>query len=310
MTPTPGGERHSGIVALVGRPNAGKSTLLNRLLAEKVAIVSDKPQTTRQRIVGILNRPAGQIVFFDTPGVHKPLHRLNRQMMDAFRSALDEADVVCLLHDAASRFGAGDEYLLDLVRRLETPRLALLNKIDLVAKPRLLPLMERLGEAGCFDAILPISARSGEGCDELLEELWPRLPVGPPHVRGDWHTLHSERFLAQEAIREKVLEQTREELPYVTAVIIERWVEPTGEAQAIEIDATVLVEKPGQRGILIGKGGSRIKQIGIAARRELEELLGRAVVLHLFVRVEPGWREKPAILAELDQHLLATDLSG
>lgn len=298
------GRPRSGTVALVGRPNAGKSTLLNRLLDEKIAIVSESPQTTRHRIIGVLTAPRGQIVFFDTPGIHRPLHRLNRRMVDAAREALQEADLICVLHDASSRFGAGDAYLLELVRRAPPPRLMLLNKVDKIRKQGLLPLMQRFGETQDFDEILPISALTGEGCDALLSQIWRRLPEGERLVEGDWSTVHSTRFLAAERIRECVLRETRDELPYVSAVRIDEWQEPRGDDRAVEIDATVLVEKSGQRGIMIGRRGRKIRQIGTAARIQLEDLLDQPVVLRLHVKVESDWREDRRVLADLDRDLL------
>lgn len=290
-----------GVVALVGRPNAGKSTLMNRLLAEKVAIVSDKPQTTRQRMVGILTESRGQIVFYDTPGIHKPLHRLNRRMMQAASEALRDSDLVCLLHDASSQFGRGDEYLLDLLSRVDAPKLAVLNKIDRIKKSNLLPQMARLGDTGMFSEIVPISALSGEGCDELKELLWAHLPEGERRFGEDWITTHSQRFLASERIREKVLEQTRDELPYTTAVVLDAWQEEGPPPAPVEIHASVLVERASQRGILVGAGGGRIKAIGTAARKEIQDLLQRPVRLFLVVRVEEGWREDRQLLADLER---------
>lgn len=295
-----------GTVALVGRPNAGKSTLLNRLLAEKVAIVSDKPQTTRHRMIGILTRPQGQIVFLDTPGIHRPLHRLNRQMMHYAEEALRDADVICVLHDASSRFGSGDAQLLDRMRRLSTPRLAVLNKIDSVRKPSLLPLIARFAEADCFDEVVPVSALTGEGCDTLEALLWQRLPAGDPLYGPEWITVHSLRFLAAERIREQLLTQVRDELPYTTAVLLERWQEEGPAPSPVEIHASILVERPGQRKIVVGQGGSRIQSIGTAARQELTDLLDRPVHLFLFVRVEEGWREDERLLADLDRDILSS----
>ncbi len=298
----------SGTVALIGRPNAGKSTLMNRLLAEKVAIVSDKPQTTRHRLVGILSGPRGQMVFYDTPGIHKPLHRLNRQMVRHAMDAVNDADVVCLLVDAAERFGAGDAYMLDLLGKAalerKMPRLLLLNKVDRVRKPDLLPRMERYAASGLFDELVPISATTGDGCDLLLDLLWKLLPEGPPLYDPELLTIHPERFLAAERIREKVLERTREELPFATAVVIDRWEE---DGDLTKIFASILVDRPGQKKILVGHGGGKIKEVGTAARLDLEEFLGRRVYLDLHVRLEPGWREDRAVLAQLDREV---DLGG
>ena len=293
-------EPRSGTVALVGRPNAGKSTLMNLLLGEKVAIVSDKPQTTRHRLVGILTEPRGQIVFHDTPGVHRPLHHLNRQMVDHAVEALDDADVVCLLVDASTRFGKGDRYMLDLLDRSASPKLLLLNKIDLVKKERLLPEMERYAATGPFEEIVPISALSGDGKELLLDLLFARLPEGPPLYDPELLTIHPERFLAAERIREKVLAATRDELPYSTAVVLERWEEEEG---LVTIYASILVDKEGQKGIVIGRGGQMIKEIGTAARKDLEDFLGTKVYLDLNVRHQPGWREDHRVLTELDRDL-------
>jgi len=294
----------SGVVALVGRPNAGKSTLLNRLLAEKLAIVSDKPQTTRHRIVGILTAPEGQIVFFDTPGVHRPLHRMNRKMLDEAMGALQEADVVVLLRDVSEPFGKGEAYLLDLVGKARQPKLVVLNKIDLVAKPKLLPEIARYARGDRFAAIVPLSAATGDGADALLAELWKLLPEGEPRYDADLLTVHPERFLVAERIREKVLEATRHELPFTTAVLLESWEDP-GPDRALVLGAVLLVERDSHKGILIGQRGETIKAIGTAARLDLEQFLDRKVHLDLRVRHEPDWRENPRLLAELDRDLHA-----
>lgn len=299
-----GGASKSGTVAFIGRPNAGKSTLMNRLLGEKVAIVSDKPQTTRHRLVGILSESRGQIVFYDTPGVHRPLHRMNRQMVRYAVEALDDADVVCVLIDAAAHEGAGDRHLIELVRRSESPRILALNKIDMVHKPALLPRIARYAGEGLFDEIVPISALTGDGADRLLELFWERLPEGEPLYDPELLTVHPERFLACERIREKVLEQTRQELPFSTAVVIDHWEELEGRGNRpglLRLFASVLVERPGQKKILVGKGGQQIKRIGIAARLDLEGFLERPVYLELHVRHEPGWRENRRLLAQLDR---------
>jgi GTPase len=289
----------AGTVALIGRPNAGKSTLMNRLLGEKVAIVSDKPQTTRHRLVGILSDGHGQMVFYDTPGVHRPLHRLNRQMMSHAMDALRDADVVCALVDAAEPSGAGDRYLLDLLGKAEAPRILALNKIDRVRKPDLLPRIARYAAAGLFAEIVPLSAKTGDGCDLLLEVLWRALPEGPPLFDPELLTIHPERFLAAERIREKVLELTGAELPFATAVALDRW-EDDGQG-LVRIYASLLVERPGQKAILVGRGGQMVKAIGTAARRDLEELLGERVYLDLQVKLAPGWREDRGLLAALDR---------
>lgn len=295
----------SGSVALVGRPNAGKSTLLNRCLAEKLAIVSDKPQTTRHRIIGILSGDRGQLVFYDTPGVHKPQHRMNRHMVRYAVDSLREADIVCLLADASQSFGSGDRYMLDLVAGVNGKKILALNKIDLVAKPKLLPRMAVYGDTGLFEAIVPISALAGEGVDDLLDVIWEAAPVGPPIYDPELLTIHPERFLVAERIREKVLAATRDELPFSTTVLIEHWEEPSGPGgrSAVKIYASILVERPGQKKILVGRRGQMIKSIGTDARLDLEEFLERPVYLELHVRHEPGWRESSRILAELDRSL-------
>lgn len=290
----------AGTVTFVGRPNAGKSTLMNRLLGEKVAIVSDKPQTTRHRLVGILSDERGQMVIYDTPGIHKPLHRLNRQMVRHALDAMNDADVLCLLVDVSERTGSGDAYMLDLVGKAEVPRVLLLNKVDRVKKPDLLPRMAHYSETRLFEEIVPISAKTGDNCDRLLDVLWNLLPEGEPIYDPELLTIHPERFLVAERIREKVLELTSEELPFSTAVVIERW-EDDEEKGLTRLYATILVEREGQKKIVVGRQGQMIKNIGTAARLDLEEFLERRVYLELFVRVEPGWREDRSTLARLDR---------
>ncbi|MCY3968518.1 MAG: GTPase Era [Acidobacteria bacterium] len=296
------GPYKAGTVAFVGRPNAGKSTLMNRMLGEKLAIVSDKPQTTRHRLIGILTTQRGQIVFHDTPGLHRPLHRLNRRMVHAASAALKEADVVCLIRDVAVPFGRGDAYALDLVGSAAAaeparPMLCLLNKIDQVSKPRLLPEIERYAGRGVFQEIVPISALTGDGVEEVLEILWRHLPAGEPEHDPKLLTVHTERFLAAELIREKVLEQTRDELPFTTAVVIEAWED---DDERTDLLANILVDRNSHKGIVIGRGGKRIKAIGTAARRDLEDFLERRVYLELQVRTHPGWREDSAVLGRLE----------
>jgi GTP-binding protein Era len=296
------GRYKTGTVALVGRPNAGKSTLMNRMLGEKLAIVSDKPQTTRHRLIGILTTERGQIVFHDTPGLHRPLHRLNRRMVHAASAALKEADIVCLIRDASVPFGKGDAYALDLVGGAaatvpERPMLCLLNKIDQISKPKLLPEIERYAGREVFQEIVPISALTGDGVEQVLELLWRQLPAGEPQHDPELLTVHTERFLVAELVREKVLEQTRDELPFTTAVVIEAWED--GDKRT-DLLAHILVDRDSHKGIVIGRGGKRIKEIGTAARRDLEDFLGRRVYLELQVRTHPGWREDTAVLGRLE----------
>ena len=288
----------AGTVALVGRPNAGKSTLMNRWLEEKVAIVSDKPQTTRHRLVGILSEPRGQIVFYDTPGVHRPQHRMNRRMVKAAQEALSDADAVCLLVDASQKHGSGDAFMLEWLQAAEAPKVVLLNKIDLIDKRLLLPRIQIYANAGLTD-VVPISARSGDGTDRALDLLWPFLPEGEPLYDPELLTIHPERFLVAERIREKVLERTRDELPFSVAVVVDDWQERDGGV--IAIYASILTERTSQRKILLGAGGQRIKAIGTAARRDLEAYLEQRVFLDLKVRVEREWRENARILSDLDR---------
>jgi GTP-binding protein Era len=291
--------RRTGTVALVGRPNAGKSTLLNRILGQKVSIVSAKPQTTRNRIVGILNDPRGQIAFLDTPGIHRPLHKLNVRMMDHVRTAFGEADVIALIVDAGEAFGAGDKYVIDMLRETTAARFALLNKIDTIKKNALLPLMQQYGGFALFDEIVPISAAKGEGVGPLVDLLFTRMPEGPAIYPLDDFTTQPERFYAAEIVREKVLHHTSDELPYTTAVAVDRYEEDEAK-NIIKIYATIFVERETQKPIIIGKGGERIKQIGTEARHDLEAFLGTRVFLDLHVGVHERWREDERFLGELD----------
>ena len=292
-------EKKAGTVALVGRPNAGKSTLLNQILGQKVSIVSEKPQTTRNRIVGILNEPRGQIAFLDTPGIHRPLHKLNVRMMDHVRSAFSEADVIALIVDASEPFGKGDDYVIEMLRETTTPKFALLNKIDLIKKNKLLPIMQQYGGFGLFDEIVPISAAKGESIDRLLELLFARMNEGPAIYPTEDFTTQPERFYAAEIVREKVLRYTSDELPYTTAVAVDRFEEDEAK-NLIKIYATIFVERETQKPIVIGKGGDRIKQIGTEARLDLESFLGAKVFLDLHVGVHERWREDERFLGELE----------
>lgn len=287
-----------GFCAFAGRPNAGKSSLLNRLLGEKLAIVSDKPQTTRHRILGILSDGGGQIVFVDTPGLHRPLHRLNRAMLREARAAWEESDLVCLVRDVSIPFGKGEAYVLDVLRDIGTESIVALNKIDLVRdKTQLLVEIDRYAKALRPRAVVPVSAATGDGCERLLAEIWHGLPEGEPRFPEELLTPHSERFLAAEAIREKILERARAELPFATMVRVESWQEKDG---LLLLGAVILVEKASQRRILLGKAGRMIRSIGEAARKELEEVLDRRIFLQLHVLVEADWRERPEILRDLE----------
>lgn len=292
--------RHkSGFVAVVGRPNAGKSTLINALVGAKISIVTAVPQTTRNRILGIVNRPDAQIVFVDTPGVHKPLSKLNEQMMGFVRQALEERDLAVLIVDASQAFGKGDEFVINLLKQYAPKTILLLNKIDIIKKTRLLPLIDRYSKLHQFEEIMPISALQVGGLREVLDAVIARLPEGPAYFPPDVYTDQPERFLASEIIRESVIRHTREELPYATAVLIEKFEETP---QLTRIYATIVVEKESQRPIVIGVGGKRIKQIGTEARQELEKMLPPKVFLQLYVKVEPQWRDNTQMIAALDYH--------
>jgi GTPase len=293
----------SGFVSIIGRPNAGKSTLLNKLVGEKVAIVTPKPQTTRNRILGIVNvparkgRPAGQIVFIDTPGVHKPDSSLNKKMMREVHEALEGRDAILLIADATEKFGAGDRFTLDLVKKAGGPVFLLLNKIDRLEKTRLLPMIAEYSKLHDFREIIPISALSGDGLEPLLDRVLAVLPEGPRYFPREQITDQPERFLAAEIIREKVLLETAQEVPYASTVVVERWDE---SPRLTSIAALIYCERDGQKKIIIGRGGEMLKKIGTAARHEIERLLGTRVFLELFVKVRPGWRESREFVEELD----------
>ena len=288
---------HSGYVALIGRPNAGKSTLLNRLVGQKIAAVSDKPQTTRFRIQGVITKPEGQIVLVDTPGVHQPGYELNRRMMASVQEALLGVDLVCLIRDASVSTGNGDRFVLDLVKRSEKPALLLLNKIDkLEERSALLPLIDWYRNEHEWQEIIPISALKEEMTDVLIESALKHLPEGEPIFSEDELTDQSLRVLVSEIVREKVLHATGDEIPYVTAVVTERYEEVREDFTRIY--CVIVVERGSQKKIIIGKGASRLKDIGIRARRDIEELVGHRVHLELFVKVEEDWRNKEQLLDE------------
>ena len=288
---------HSGYVALIGRPNAGKSTLLNQLVGQKIAAVSDKPQTTRFRIQGVITKPEGQVVFVDTPGVHQPGYELNRRMMSAVQEALMGVDLVCLIRDASVSTGNGDRFVLDLVKRSEKPALLLLNKIDkLEEKSALLPLIDWYSKEHEWREIVPISALKKDQIDVLIESCLRHLPEGDPIFAEDELTDQSLRVLVAEIVREKVLRVTGDEIPYVTAVVTEKFEEVREDFSRIY--CVIVVERDSQKKIIIGKGASRLKEIGIRARRDIEELLGHRCHLELFVKVEEDWRNRDQLLDE------------
>ncbi|HEY7369482.1 MAG TPA: GTPase Era [Thermoanaerobaculia bacterium] len=291
----------SGEIAVIGRPNAGKSTLVNRIVGEKVAIVSDKPQTTRKRILGVARRPDLEIALIDTPGIHKPEYKMNSQMVRDAVDALAGADAVLLVIDAADRPGRGEAYLLDLVAKSGKPVLLALNKIDLLKKERLLPRIAALSGQGSFREIVPISARTGDGVEGLVGLLASALPEREAAYPEDFLTSTPETEWIAETIREKVLERTREELPYSTAVVIES-VEEAPDKPVTVVYASIVVEREGQKGIVVGKGGAMIKQIGTAAREELEAETGRKFFLDLQVKVREEWRNDERFLSRIMGH--------
>src|SRR6266480_144311 len=287
----------SGYVAFIGRPNAGKSTLLNRLVGQKIAAVSDKPQTTRFRIQGVITKPEGQIVLVDTPGVHLPGYELNRRMMAAVQDALMGVDLVCLIRDASVSTGNGDRFVLELIKQSEKPALLLLNKIDkLDDKSALLPLMDWYAKEYDWREILPISALKNQMIDVLLECILRNLPEGEPILSADELTDQSVRVMVSEIVREKVLQATADEIPYVTAVMTERFEEVREDFSRIY--CVIVVERPSQKKIVIGKGAGRLKDIGTQARRDIEHLLGHRCHLELFVKVEDDWRNNQHLLNE------------
>jgi GTP-binding protein Era len=296
-----------GFVAVVGQPNAGKSTLVNRLVGQKVAIVTSRPQTTRNRIQGIVNRPNAQVVMIDTPGLHRPDSALGRQMMAEVDAALDAVDVLALIFDVTEEFGQGDRRVMERAARFEGTRILLLNKIDRVPKNRLLPLIESVGKMGDFAEIIPISALTGDGVDLVLEKFIDYLPAGEPHFPADQYTDQPERFLAAELIREKAMAGTFHEVPHAVAVLVDSFEETD---RLIRIRATIYVEREGQKGILIGRAGASLKKIGTEARKELEEILGTKIFLELFVKVMRDWRDNPQLVRQLNWHLQLERLAG
>ncbi len=295
---TPSTNYRSGYVALIGRPNAGKSTLLNRLVGQKLAAVSNKPQTTRFRIQGVITRSDGQMVLVDTPGVHKPGYEMNRRMMSTVQEALMGVDLVCLIRDASVRTGNGDRFVLDLVQKSDKPALLLLNKIDkLRDKAELLPLIDWYQNEYNWQEIVPISALRGSALDVVLDQIIKHVPESEPLFGEDELTDQSVRSMVAEIIREKILQTTEDEIPYVTAVVTEKWEEVREDFTRIY--CAIFVERPSQKKIIIGKGAARLKEIGTSARKEIEELLGHRCHLELFVKVEEEWRNKQHLLDEM-----------
>jgi GTPase len=289
----------TGFVSFIGRPNAGKSTLLNRLVGTKLAIVSDKPQTTRHRILGVKNYPDAQVVFLDTPGIHRPLHRMNVRMVDAAMDTMREVDVLGLVVDVTEPLGKGDRFVLDLVKDVQAPVFLILNKIDLIKKTKLLPLMEQYGALGQFAEIVPVSAGTGDNVDRLERVIIDRLPEGEPLYPPDYLTDQPERFFAGEIVREKLLQFTHAEIPFSSAVVVDRFEAPSAETGMLKLYCTIVVERESQKPIIVGRGGEMIKRIGTAAREDLEKFFDTRVFLDLHVRVKSEWREDDQVLKEI-----------
>ena len=303
----------SGFVSIIGRPNAGKSTLLNALVGEKLAIVTHKPQTTRNRIQGIVNvrnkrgKVTDQVVFIDTPGVHKPDSPLSRRMMKEVYDALEGRDLVLLIVDVTQKFGSGDQFVLDLLKKVESPVFLLLNKIDLIDKRKLLSIISEYSQRYDFKEIIPISATKKDGLERLIEIVVSALPTGPRFFPEDQITDQPERFLVSEIIREKVLIAAAQEVPYATAVVVEQFEE---SERLVRIAATIYCEREGQKAILIGQRGAMLKKIGTSARHDIEKLLGTKVFLELFVKVRENWRESRVFLDDLDWRKQLEDLAS
>ena len=289
----------AGLVSLVGRPNAGKSTLLNRLVGTKIAIVSDKPQTTRTRIVGVRNYPDAQAVFVDTPGIHRPMHRMNVRMVDTALESMQDVDVLGLVVDASVPVGSGDRHVVDLVKAVDAPIFLILNKIDLIKKSRLLPLIDTFPERDRFAEIVPVSAATGDNVDRLERALIERLPEGEPVYPTDYLTDRPERFMASEIVREKLLAFTHAELPFSSAVVVDLFEEPLGPDGVLRLYCSIVVERESQKAIVVGKSGGMVKRIGTAAREELERFFATRVFLDLHVRVKADWREDDRMLQDI-----------
>jgi GTPase len=290
-----------GTAVIIGRPNSGKSTLLNAFIGQKISIVSAKPQTTRHRILGIATEERGQIAFMDTPGIHKPAYTMNRRMLHAVYEGLRGVDLVLLVVDASISFGSGENYVLETVKKAQVPAILLLNKIDKISKSALLPIMQRYSAAYDFLEIIPISAKTAENLKLVFDKIFDRLPEGEPLYDAEQITDRTERFLAAEFIREKLLERVREELPYTCAVLIRKFDEGGRAAKnLVVIDADILVEKRSQQGIILGAGASQLRDLGITARKDLEKLLDCKVFLGLQVKTAKNWRNDESILDELE----------
>ena len=288
----------SGFVAIIGRPNVGKSTFLNHVVGQKIAIMSDKPQTTRNKVQGVVTTDDSQLIYIDTPGIHKPKHKLGDHMVKVARNTLREVDIIMFMVNAEEKIGPGDRFIIEMLQNTETPVFLIINKIDLVHPDNLLETIVSYKSEYDFAEIIPISALSGNNTDRLLEQLKTYLPNGPKYYPDDQVTDHPERFIVSEFIREKVLHLTREEIPHSVAVIIEK-IEREEKRDLVHIMATIIVDRDSQKGIVIGKRGALLKEIGTTARHDIEMLLGSKVFLELWVKVQKDWRNKPNRLNEL-----------
>ena len=288
-------EFHSGFVAIIGRPNVGKSTFLNRVIGEKIAIMSDKAQTTRNKIQGIYTRKDAQIVFIDTPGIHKPHSQLGDFMVQSALSTLNEVDAVLFMVNATQKRGKGDDFIIERLKKVHKPIYLVINKIDKIHPDKLLDIITEYKDTLDYKEVYPISALQGNNVPELIDNLVADLPEGPQYYPDDQITDHPERFIASELIREKVLQLTREEVPHSVAVVVDRIKRETDEK--VLVQATIIVERPSQKGIIIGKGGKMLKEIGIRARKDIELMLGDKVYLELWVKVQPNWKDRKADLA-------------
>lgn len=288
----------SGFISIIGRPNVGKSTFLNRVVGQKIAIMSDKPQTTRNKVQGVVTEDDGQMIFIDTPGIHKPKHKLGEFMLKVAKNTLREVDVILFMVNAEQKIGKGDEFILDLLAGNETPVFLVINKIDQVHPDELITIIESYKDKYPFSEIVPISALQGNNVDNLLTKLKEYLPEGPQYYPADQVTDHPERFIISELIREKVLHLTREEIPHSIAVVIDKIKRDEDNENMIRVQATIMVERDSQKGIVIGKKGALLKEVGTLARKDIEMLLGSKVFLELWVKVQKDWRNKQTHLRD------------
>jgi GTPase len=287
----------SGFISIIGRPNVGKSTFLNRVIGQKIAIMSDKPQTTRNKVQGVLTTDQSQMIFIDTPGIHKPKHKLGDFMMKIAQNTLKEVDIILFMVNVEEGLGKGDQFIIEKLKGVKTPVFLILNKIDLIHPDALLPIIQQYNELYPFAATVPVSALEGNNVEHLLELIQENLPEGPQFYPADQITDHPERFIVSELIREKVLHLTREEIPHSLAVVIDK-MERKDDKNLIDVMATIIVERDSQKGIIIGKQGSMLKEVGKRARMDIENLLGSKVYLELWVKVQKDWRNRASNLRD------------